>query len=746
MGRMKTIARRSFLIGSAAIVGGVAFGAYALRKPHDNPLQQDLAEGEATFNPWIKISAQGITLITPHPDIGQGAQMMQAMLMAEEMDLELDHFETSFGVPSAAYYNRALAGESVPFMSTDTSMAASAMRGVMGGMFKLIGAQLTGGSSSVPDSFDKLREAGAVARETLKAAAAQQSGIDVAQLRSESGAVVLPDGTRLAYMDLAALAAELPIAKAPALRDPSQWRLIGKPLQRLDIVAKSTGTLDYGIDLQMEGMLHATLRCNPYKLGELRGFDAAEALSLRGVRHVLEVSGGICVVADNTWRAFQGAQAVSCDWGEGPYPPEQADHWAAIEASFTKAHLDKAWRRDGNAETALAQAEAVVAQYRAPYAAHQPLEPLSVVMLVTQEAAHVWTSHQVPRFAQDRVAEITGLPVENVHLHNQFAGGSFGHRLEFDYIDRTAQAAMQIKGTPIKMTLRREEDFIQDYTRQIGMARGRGAVSNGQVEAMVLDIATPSVSRSQAGRLGMPLPGPDTQIAAGAWNMPYDLPHLSISAYAVPELAPISSWRSVGAVTAGFFGESFLDELIHAAGADPMEERLRLCNDPVARKVLEAAAEMSNWGSALPAGAGRGVALVNSFGVPVAEVVELRQTPAGIKIDKVWTALDVGRVVDPVNFENNVQGGVIWGLGHAINAEITYTDGIADQDNFYTHAGLRLYQTPEIFVKALENSSQIRGVGEPPVPPAAPALANAIFAATGTRLREMPFANHMDFV
>lgn len=228
--------------------------------------------------------------------------------------------------------------------------------------------------------------------------------------------------------------------------------------------------------------------------------------------------------------------------------------------------------------------------------------------------------------------------------------------------------------------------------------------------------------------------------------MPYDIPTLRVRGYAVPELAPISSWRSVGASTAGFFSESALDELIHAAGGDPMSERLRMVKDPVARAVLEAVAEMSDWGVPMPAGRGRGAALVTSFGVPVAEVVEVTQTDGGIKIDRVFVAADAGIVLDPVNFENQVQGGVIWGLGHAINCEITYAGGRAEQSNYYDAEGMRFHQCPEIFVRALENADTVRGIGEPPVPPAAPALANAIFAATGQRLREMPFFHSIDFV
>ena len=746
MSRLKTIARRSFLVGSVAILGGVAFGTYLVKRDPANPLSADAAAGDAVFNPWVKINADGITLVTPHTDLGQGAASMQAMLIAEELDVDLDQIRTTPGAPAAAYFNTALAAEAVPFRSNDTGFAAEAMRDTMGAVMKVLGAQVTGGSTSVPDSFDKLRHAGAVARETLKAAAAAQTGLEVAQLRTQRGAVVLPDDTRLAYTDLAADAAQMTPVTDVALRDPSQWRLIGKPVQRLEIVAKSTGTQTYGIDLKVEGMVHASVRMNPRKGAPMRGFDAGDAGAMRGVRQIIALPYGVAVVADNTWRAFRALEEIQIDWEKAPYPAEQAEHWAQVEASFTPDRLDKEWRHDGDVEAALDGADVIAAEYRAPYCAHQPLEPLGAVAKVTPERVDIWVAHQLPRFAQQRIAAKLEMEPEQVFLHNQSAGGSFGHRLEFDNVDVAVDIAREMPGVPVKLTFRREEDFAQDYNRQIGMARGRGAHADGKVTALDLDIATVSAARSQSGRLGAPVPGPDTQIAAGAWNMRYSVPDLRVRAYAVPELAPTSSWRSVGAVTGGFFAESFLDELIHAAGADPMAERLRLVNDPDARAVLEAVAEMSDWDAPLAQGRGRGVALVTSFGVPVAEVVEVTNTPRGIRIDKVWVAAEVGRVVDPVTFENVVAGGVIWGLGHAMNSEITYADGRAEQDNYHMAEGMRLHQCPVIEVRALENNPAIRGIGEPPVPPAAPALANAIFAATGTRLREMPFFHTVDFV
>ena len=344
------------------------------------------------------------------------------------------------------------------------------------------------------------------------------------------------------------------------------------------------------------------------------------------------------------------------------------------------------------------------------------------------------------------VAGVTGHAQNQVILHNQYMGGSFGHRLEFEHIKQATEIANQMRGTPVKLTYSREEDFAHDFPRHISMGRAKGTVADGKVVALDLNIAAPSVISSQMGRANIPAAGPDSQIVAGSWNNPYGIPNFRICAFRAAELAPTSSWRSVGAPAAGFFFDTFLDELIHQAGADPMEERIRLMSDPVARKVLETVAEMSSWGGDLGPNQGRGVAFVESFGVPTAEVVEVTNTDSGIKIDKVWVAADVGTVVDPINFENLVQGGVVYGLGHAINCEITYSDGMAEQDNYHAHEAMRMYQCPEITVKGLENQTQIRGIGEPPVPPAAPALGNAIFAATGTRLREMPFNKFIDFV
>ncbi|MFK7939547.1 MAG: molybdopterin cofactor-binding domain-containing protein [Roseovarius sp.] len=764
MGRARNIARRSFLIGSVAVLGGVAFGAYLVKKPHENPLEQGLEPGAAAFNPYVKITSDQITLIAPHADLGQGVQSAQAALIAEELDVDLDQVSIVFGQPHPAYYNTVLAGELAPFAAFDEGFTARTARGAFGAVGKVMGIMGTGGSTSIPDSFDKLRTAGAVARETLKLAASLKSGVPVDQLITAKGAVELPDGTRLAYTDLAADAAGIePVVDVP-LRDPVDWNLIGKPMQRTDSLAKSTGTQNYGIDVSIDGMVHAAVRTNPRKGGEMLGFDASAAKKMRGVQQVLTLSSkitrraedgtlshsqgtvGVAVVADNTWRAFQAVDAIEVDWGPAPYPAEMDEHWQEVLDSFTSDRLDAEWVNTGDVDDAQTKGNLLQAEYRAPYVAHAPLEPLNAVIRADQDVAEVWTGHQMPRFAQQKVAKTLGMSdPKKIVFHNQFIGGSFGHRLELEYLTLCADIARQMPGVPIKLTYKREEDFAQDFPRQIGMARMTGTVTDKGIESYDAQVANVSTSASQTARLGQPFFGPDGQIVAGLWNMPFDIPNMRVRAYRVPELAPTSSWRSVGASSQGFFGESFMDELCVAADIDPIEERLRLINNDIHRKVLEAVAEMSNWGSELGAGRGRGVAMVESFGVPTAEVVEVSMTEDGIRIDKVFVAVDAGIVVDPDNFDNNVKGGIIWGLGHAMNCEITYSDGMAEQANYYDHEGMRLSQCPQIQVKALQNAPRIRGIGEPPVPPAAPALANAIFNATGQRLREMPFNKFIDF-
>jgi isoquinoline 1-oxidoreductase beta subunit len=518
-----------------------------------------------------------------------------------------------------------------------------------------------------------------------------------------------------------------------------------KSTQRRDMVAKSIGTQVYGIDLAVKGMVHATTVTNPRR-GPMLGYDASAALKLPGVRDVLQVTNGVAVVADSTWAAFIGARAISFEWGPAPYHAEQEQHWAEAEASFTEERLQATWRNDGDVDAA-SGANPIEASYRAPYVAHQPLEPLNAIVTVTDSAIDIACGHQSPTTLQRIAASVTGHAPEQVTFRNQHSGGSFGHRLEFENIRLATEIANQMRGTPVKLTYTREEDFLQDFPRHLAVARARGAVADGQVRALAIDVAAPSVMASQGGRAELPPTGPDSQIVAGVFNAPYgNVPDFRVRGYAVPNMAPTSSWRSVGASYGGFIIETFVDELIHAAGADPVQERLRMLDDPVSHAVLATCAEMAGWGNLRAENRFAGVALVHSFGVPVAEIVELEMTERGILLRNVWVVADPGTVIDPVNIENQIQGAVVWGLGHAMNSEVTYRDGMAEQTNYHAAEGLRLYQCPAIHVRTLENNPHIRGIGEPPTPPAFPALGNAIFAATGQRLREMPFNKFVDFV
>ena len=746
MSRLGTIARRTFLIGSAAIAGGVVFGVWRYRHQGPNPLLAELPEGATALTPYLRIDGAGVTVIAPRAEMGQGAQSALAMLVAEELDLPWDQVRIDHGPPSPVYYNGAVVAEGLPFAATDHGLVARNARALGDVIGKFMAMQITGGSSSMADGFAKMRSAGAAARAVLVEAAARQAGVPAAGLKTAAGAVVLPDGTRLAYSALAATAAGIAPPASPPLKPRADWTLIGTPVTRRDMVAKCTGTAVYGIDMDLPGMVYATTRTNPRFGGGVVRLDTKAAEAARGVHAVVPVVGGFGVIADNTWHAFQAADLVEVDWGPAPYPADSTAMFAEVAASFTEARRDSRFKDVGDVEAALAGGDVIAADYRIPYLAHAPLEPMNATVLVGTDRLDIWVGTQNPLQVVAAAAALTGLPGEAIHVHVLPIGGSFGRRLEDDYIRQAVEVARSAPGTPVKMTWQREEDMTHDFCRPLAMARGRGAVADGKVAAFDLSIASPSVTTSQMGRLGIPAAGPDVAIVAGAWDQPFAIPACRVTGYRVPELAPVSSWRSVGASGNGFFHESFLDELIHAAGADPLAERLRLVTDPAARAVLEAVGEMAGWGAAMAKGQGRGLAFTLSFGVPVAEVVEVTDTGAGIRIDRVWVAADLGLVIDPVNAAAQMSGGVVWGLGHAIGAEITFADGRIEQTNFDSYDSLRLNRCPVIETRALQTTGAVRGAGEPAVPPAAPALANAIFAATGRRIRELPLARSVEFV
>ncbi|TCO71176.1 xanthine dehydrogenase family protein molybdopterin-binding subunit [Rhodovulum euryhalinum] len=745
MAGLGKIARRGFLVGAATVAGGFAIGIYSLRQPYVSPLADDLPPGMAALTPHVLIDRGGITLITPRADMGQGATSIQAALIAEELDVALDAVRTDPGPPAPAYYNARIVAEGLPFAATDEGWMAEAAREAGGWASKLMALQITGGSSTVPDAYDRLRHAGAAARAILVTAAARRLGVAEDTLTTGDGAVIAPDGTRLSYVELAPAAGRLLEPREVRLKDPAEWRLLGRPMRRIDIVAKSTGLQRYGIDQALPGMLFAAVRTNPRRGGGVVAMDASAAEAMKGVVRVVPLPGGAGVLADSTWRAFEAVRAIRFDWGPAPYPATTGALFESIAAALDEDARDSRLKDEGDIEAALADGADVEADYRVPFLAHAPLEPMTALAWFRNGQLEVRAGTQIPGFAAKTARRLSGLSRDGVLLRALPMGGSFGRRLEDDFIDQAVRLAWAAEGRPVKLTWSREEDMTHDFPRPAAIARGRGRVAEGRVAALDLSIAAPSVSESQMGRLGFNALGADTAIVAGAWDQPFAIPAYRVTGYRAAETVPVSSWRSVGASANGFFHESLLDELIHEAGADPLAERLRLCSHAPSARVLEAVGEMSGWGGALGPGRGRGLAFTLSFGVPCAEVVEVTATDRGIRIDRVFVAAEVGRVLDPVNFENQVQGGVVWGLSHAIWSELTYADGRPEQENFDTYPAMRLPACPEIVVRGLETTDTIRGIGEPPVPPAAPALANAIFAATGQRVRELPLAKSVRF-
>lgn len=746
MSTLATIARRSFLIGSVAVLGGAAFGVYKYRQPHPNPLLDGPPEGSAAITPYIRIDAHGVTVITPRAEMGQGVHTTLAALVAEELDVAWEGLRVEHGVPGAVYFNEAVLREGVPFAALNEGFVAEGARAGMGVAAKFIGMQITGGSSSVPDAFEKMRVAGAAARFALVAVAAQRLGVPAATLKTEQGAVIAPDGRRLPYTELAEDASKVALPDEPPLKPRAQWRYLGQSMPRVDMVGKCTGTATFGVDVRLPEMVFATVRMNPALDAPLKSFDATAAKAMRGVLQVVELPGGVGVVANNTWRAFQAAQAVRCDWGDPVHLPTSAALMDAVVASFDEPHRDSRLRNDGDVDASLATGQPLEVEYRVPYLAHATMEPMNAVAWLREGRLDVWTGTQAPTVARDQAARLAGLDAEQVHVHTTLMGGGFGRRAESDYVLQAVRLAMAVRGRPVKLTWRREEDMTHDLYRPAAVARFRGLAAKGTVQALDVRVASPSVLESQGGRLGLAPPGPDRLIVDGLYDQPYAIAHWRATGHRTPASVPVSSWRSVGHSFNGFFMESFIDELAHQADADPMAFRRALLQHEPSRQVLAAVAAMSGWDKPLEKGRGRGVAFHLSFGVPVAEVVEVTASPDGVRVDQVFVAADVGVALDPRNLEAQLQSGVVFGLSAAMFGEITFAGGAVEQTNFHQYEAVRMAQSPRISVKVLENGGRIRGVGEPGTPPAAPALANAIFSATGQRIRELPLRKHVRFV
>ena len=743
MSRIGTIARRTFLIGVAAIAGGAAFGTWAYKRPYPNPLKPE--QGAQALTPYVLIDATGVTVIAPRAEMGQGVHTTLAALVAEEMDLDWSTIRVIHGPASAAYFNGVMLEEGAGFAPTDQSWTAETVRGFMHVPAKFLGMQMTGGSTSTPDAFDKMRAAGAMARAALVTAAARRSGQAAETLKTQNGAVILADGTEIPYAELAADAALVDLPDAPPLRDPSQWKLLGRALPRTDVVAKSTGTAMFTGDLRLPGMVFATIRTNPHLYAPMKSFDATEARKVPGVTDVLEISNGVAVIATSTWAAFKGAEALTIDWDSATYPASSAEIEADIAASFTEDRQDSRMRDDGDVDSALAAGTTFEGAYNVPFLAHATMEPMTAAAHLDGDRLQVWAGNQAPTMALAVATEVTGLPAGNVDIHTPFMGGGFGRRAEMDFVRQAILLAKAMPGKPVLLTWTREEDTTHDVYRPAAAARIRARMEGATIIALDVSLAAPSAMASQMGRFGYPTPGPDPTIVQGAWESPYAPANFRVTGYRAPPSVPLGFWRSVGASQNAFFVESAMDEMAHAAKADPLQFRLaHITHDP-SRAVLRAVAEASGWGKPAAPGRARGVAFCLSFGVPVAEVIEIEDTPTGIRLTGAWAACDVGIALDPRVIEAQVSGAMVYGLSAAMTGRITFADGRVEQSSFPDFDPLRLSQCPPMNVTVLASGGPIRGIGEPGTPPAAPALANAIFALTGVRHRSLPLADVVTF-
>ena len=752
------IARRTFLIGAAAVAGGVAVGYYYVQKPYANPLEATKAPGEAVFNPYVKIGAdETITIIAPRAEMGQGISTTLATLVAEELEVPLENVKVEHGPAGGTYFNATIMEGGTPFEFYEEGFLAETTRNAMKPIAKLLGIQGTGGSTSTRDGYVKMREAGCAARMLLIAAAAKRWGVAADGLKAENGSVVDPaSGKSLTYGALAADAAALPIPDNLKLKPDAEWKLLGKSQKRVDLHAKVTGKAVFGIDVDLPDMLYATVRMSPRFGVGAEKFTLDEANKVPGVVKVVpleltNIGSGFGVIATNSWAAFKGAEAIDVTWKAAPYPGTSEEMFAAIRNELDRAP-DFTLRDDGDVTIAFADAprdEVLEAEYRVPFLAHACMEPMNATARWKDGVLEVWSPNQAPTLIQMKAAPLVGVEPEAVRVHTTYMGGGFGRRFEIDFSLYAVLLAKETDGKPVKVTWTREEDMRHDDYRPAAVARMRARIAKGEgASALDIAVAAPSVMKSALGRTfpGISPMGPDKTLTEGCHGQPLKIANYRVAGHVSTLPVPVGFWRSVGNSYNAYFHESFLDEIATAAGVDPLDMRLKMMADyPAAAGALKKVAEMSDWGGALAPGRGRGIAHTLSFGAWVAEVVEVSVTDDKVRIDKVWCAADVGKALDPSIVKAQMMSGIVFGLSAAVSQEITFADGEVEQANFPDYDAMRMNQCPTIEVEVLETYKRMGGAGEPGTPPAIPALANAIFAATGKRIRTLPLNREIEF-
>jgi isoquinoline 1-oxidoreductase subunit beta len=673
--------------------------------------------GERSFmlNAFVRIGADdSVTVIVNKSEMGQGVYTSLAMLIAEELPCDWRKIRVE-AAPVAAVYNHTQWGP----------------------------LQGTGGSSSVVSEWERFRKAGAAAREMLLEAAASTWGIDKALCRAENGRVVHENdkGKALTFGQLAAQAATLPVPWDVPLKDPADFRIIGKPTQCLDSPGKINGTAIFGIDARVPEMLTAVIARCPVFGGKVTSFNADKTKAVPGVRDVFAVPSGVAVIAESFWPAKKGRELLDIVWDEGPganiSTSDMRGNYKALAGTPGMAA-----RREGDAAAAIGSADRQIsAEYEVPYLAHAMMEPLNCLVDFRAGHCEIWTGTQSQTVDRNAAADVLGLKPQDVNIHTTFLGGGFGRRANpvSDFVVEAAHVAKSVQ-KPVMVVWTREDDIRGGYYRPMWYDRLTAALDReGNPVAWQHTIVGQSILRGSVFS-GMIANGIDETSAEGARDLPYKIPNILVDLHSPQSVVTVQWWRSVGHSHTAFVVESFIDELAHAARKDPFEfRRGLLAAHPRHKAVLELAAEKAGWGKPAPGGRARGIAVHQSFGTYVAQVAEVSVAADGkIRVHRVVCAVDCGRVVNPETVRAQMEGGIVFGLTAALHGAITLKDGRIEQSNFHNYPLLRIAEMPAVDVHMVPSSKPLSGVGEPGVPPIAPAVANAVFAATGKHIRALP--------
>ncbi len=740
-----------------AIIGGIAGGGllgvgFWFARERDRLGDRTLFNvkpDEAGLSGWVKITRDNNVIVAvPRAEMGQGVQTALAMLVAEEMDARWNQVRVEDPPEHGVYRNVDILIDTLPFSPEEQGTVVDMAHWMSGKFGGVLGVLATGGSTSVRDAWHPMRVAGAVARDLLLRAASRKASVPVGELVVVDGEVQRKNGGRVAtFGELVDHVGDLSSMPAPPLKRPSEFKLIGKPLPRLDIPAKVLGAATFGIDVRRPGLLYGAVLNAPTFGGSATGFKVKGSLP-KGVETVIIIPGGIAAIGTSWWRANKLLQeGIEVQWQPGPEPHlDSATLWRRYEGLMQDGK--PALVRTLGEEKKPATVRPVEATYRAPYLAHTTMEPMNCTAQVLREGdkakVEVWMPNQAPTLVRLIAAKVADVPQAAVSVHTTFLGGGFGRRAEVDLVRQAVTCAMAMPDRPVQVLWSREEDVRHDYYRPMALARWRAELDTSGGTPKLVSVSKRQVAQSPADQfptrvIGLPSQGKPEGNAVE--NPPYAFPFYKLEAIVPDASVPVGFWRSVGHSHTAFFDESFVDELAAALKKDPFEFRRELlAKSPRHLKVLETAAKEAGWGQPLPEGSGRGIALRASFGSIVAQVVEVA-VPDGktLQVKRVTCAIDCGPVVNPAIVRMQIESGIIYGLSAALYGEITLANGAVEQSNFPDYDAVRLADAPAMAVHLVDTgSSFVGGVGEPGTPPIAPAVANAIFAATGKRLRDLP--------